>query len=226
MSDHAKCAGQESKACRPTIFDELVCHFPYAVFSVALSLIILSFVTFFGIDKQPELVHGLWLQLFHNFHFIHIVFATVGCLLTYMRFSKNILKGIIVSILSATVFCILSDIAMPYVGARLLGVNMHLHICFISELHNILPFLFVGILTGLAMMRHHSEAGKEMGLWSHFAHILISSLAASFYLVSHGFVNWAASIGMVFIVLIGAIVIPCTLSDVVVPIFFAENKNK
>ncbi|HLB40153.1 MAG TPA: hypothetical protein VJJ83_00035 [Candidatus Babeliales bacterium] len=227
MADHAKCAGQTNVQQQTTVYDELVCHFPYAVFSVALSLIILSFVTFFGIDKPAELIHGLWLQLFHNFHFIHIIFATAGCLVTFMRFSQDLLKGVLVSIASATVFCILADIGLPYLGARLLGVNMQLHICFINELHNILPFLLIGALTGLAMTRHHQEdAGKEVGLWSHFAHILISSLAASFYIVSHGFHNWAAQIGLVFIVLVGAVVIPCTLSDVVVPMFLAAKPTK
>ena len=219
-----------------TLYSELICHFPYAVFSVALSLIILSLLDFLKAGSLMIDNHKVFGQLFHSFHFIHIVFAAAGSLITYYRFSKNVLHGLITSVFSASVFCILSDVLIPYVGGQFLGVDMHLHICFISELPNILPFLFMGLLTGLAMTRHHGHSDnstnntkdefKETGLWSHFAHILVSSLASSFYLVSHGFSNWSHSIGLIFLLLIIAVVVPCTLSDVVVPMFVATKDRR
>lgn len=223
-----------------TLLGELMCHFPYAVFSVAFSLAILSLINYFS-DGSASVVsacsghghahsHGHNISgadaLFHSFHFMHIVFAATGTLITFLRFSKNYVKALIVGIISPTVFCMFSDVIFPYIGGELLGVDMKLHICFTSELPNVLPFLFVGVINGFIMSRHH--AGKQSGysLTSHAVHILISSLASMFYLVSHGFSAWQQNIGMVFLLLVGAVVVPCTLSDVVVPMMFAKADRK
>lgn len=207
-------------------YDELACHLPYAVFSVALSLIFLSIMGFIGVGKDPASLRCLWDQLFHNFHFVHIVFASVGTLITFFRFSTNLVRGLIVGFFSASLFCILSDVVLPYIGGQLLGVHMHLHVCFIYELKNVLPFLFVGLLTGVVMRSHQLEVRGYFSLWSHFAHIFISALASSFYLVSHGFENWASQIGYVFLVLLLSVVIPCTLSDIVIPMTLAKSGKK
>lgn len=209
-----------------SLYDELAVHLPYAVFSVALSLIVLSLLGFIGVGKDPNQLRCLWDQLFHNFHFVHIIFASIGTLITFFRFSTNLVRGVIVGFCSASVFCILSDIVLPYIGGVLLGVDMHLHVCFLYELHNVLPFLIVGLFTGVVMRSHQLEVRGYFSLWSHFAHIFISALASSFYLVSHGFSDWANSIGYVFLVLLLSVVIPCTLSDIVIPMTFARSGKK
>ena len=73
------------------------------------------------------------------------------------------------------------------------------------------------------MSKHHNSKQWLYSISSHAVHILISSLASVFYLVSHGFTNWYAHIGNVFLFLIIAVVVPCTLSDVVTPMAFARR---
>ena len=209
-----------------TILDEVMSHLPYAVFSVTFSLIALSVFSFVSIDKSSELVNIAFNQLFHSFHFMHIVFAASGSLLTFFRFSDNVFKGLFVGAITSSFFCMLSDIFIPYVGGLILGVDMHLHICFIYELANVLPFLVIGLITGLIMRKHQLEIRGVMSLWSHFTHIFISSLASSFYLVGNGFANWSPQIGPVFLVLLVAVLIPCSLSDIVIPMFFAKSGKK
>ncbi len=209
-----------------SIWGEIICHFPYAVFSVAFSLIVLNIMDFIALGRDPQLMCSVWFDLFHSFHFMHIIFAAVGSLLTFLKFSKNVFKGFILSAMSATIFCILSDIIMPYLGGRILGVPMKLHICFYYELYNILPFLIVGLLTGLALSKHHEESRGTFGIWSHFTHIFVSSLASSFYMVSNGFTDWASQIGFVFLMLVIAVVIPCTLSDIAAPMTIARLGKK
>jgi hypothetical protein len=209
-----------------TITDEVFSHLPYAVFSVTFSLIALSIFSFMSIDKSPQLINMAFDRLFHSFHFMHIVFAASGSLLTFFRFSDNLFKGLIVGAITSSFFCMLSDIFIPYVGGWLLGVDMHLHICFIYELANVLPFLVVGLITGVIMRNHQLEVRGVVSLWSHFTHIFISSLASSFYLVGNGFSNWSPQIGSVFVVLLVAVLIPCSLSDVVIPMFFAKSGKK
>lgn len=210
-----------------SIKEELSCHFPYAVFSVAFALSILSFISFLSmcnLDYQAT-CKGAHL-LFHSFHFMHIVFAATGTLITFFRFSKSVFKGIIVGGLTASFFCALSDSVLPYIGGRMLGVPMHFHLCFVSDLDKVLPFLFVGLFNGYIMSKHHASKQAFYSTFSHFIHILISSFASMFYLVAHGFVHWSANIGYVFMFLIIAVVVPCTFSDVVVPMYFAKADKK
>ena len=209
---------------------ELMHHLPYAIFSVALGMTILSLLDYtssvysVGHTHTHSTCKGYHL-LFHSFHFLHILFAATGTVITFSRFSKSIVKAIIVGTVSPAVFCMLSDVVLPYVAGRMLGVNMELHICFYRELHNIVPFLAVGLLNGMVLRSHHTSMLRVFSLGSHFIHILISSLASLFYMVSHGFSDWYPQMGFVFLFLVVAIVIPCTFSDVIVPMYFAGVKR-
>jgi len=229
MSHEMKKQTEDCHSCldgRHLVVDELICHFPLSVFSVAMSLIVLTLLDFFTSCSQVNL-QPAWFQMFHSFHFVHIVFAAAGSMITFAKFSKDWLKGLVVSFFSASIFCILSDILMPYIGATMFGIKMRLHICFLNEWHNIVPFLLVGLLTGWLISAHHkNDSNHSVGLWSHFTHIFVSSLASAFYMVSNGFADWANHIGLVFMLLIFAVVIPCTLSDVVIPILFAKPKMR
>jgi len=210
-----------------TVKDELICHLPYAVFSVAFALTILSILSAFslGVANKNLVKQGAQL-LFHSLHFMHIVFAATGTIISFSRFSKSIGKALLIGMISPTFFCMLSDAILPYLGGRMLGVPMHFHLCFFSDTAKVIPFLLVGIANGLIMSRHHDSKLGSYAVSSHAVHIFVSSLASTFYLVSHGFTNWYTHIGIVFLLLIGAVVVPCTLSDVVIPISFAKRFGK
>ena len=165
-----------------SVYDEIICHFPYAVFSVTMALTVMSFIMNFDDSVLSSVVEKKRLDiLFHSFHFMHVVFAATGTMLTFMRYSKNIIAGLLVGIISPTFFCMLSDAILPYWGGILFGVHMDWHLCFISELHNVLPFLIVGIINGIVMSKHHSSKQGLYSVFSHFIHILVSSLASTFY---------------------------------------------
>jgi hypothetical protein len=210
-----------------SVQSELLCHFPYAVFSVTVGLALLSLLGAIMMnDLDFTLIKKSAHMLFHSFHFMHIAFAATGTVITYLRFSTNVGRALLIGLVSPTIFCILSDTVLPYCVGRLFGVNMHFHVCFYSELPNVLPFLAIGIITGFVMSRNSSNKHSMYALSSHAMHIFVSSLAATFYLVAHGFTHWHTQIGMVFLALIIAVVIPCTLSDVVVPMLFAKADAK
>jgi hypothetical protein len=203
------------------IIEELAFHFPYAVYAVALTIALCSFFVLGGAGiTQCNLEH-----LFHSFHFMHIVFAATGTLITYFRFSRNMFGALIVGLIVPSVFCVLSDVIMPYYGGKMLGIDMHWHVCFQSEWHNVLPFLFMGMLNGFVLSRHGADHQEAYSIVSHFTHILVSSLASAFYLIAHGFDTWYLNIGSFFLFLIIVVVVPCTLGDVVVPMFFARMRQ-
>ncbi len=207
------------------IVNELACHFPYAVFSVALSLATAAILGYFSFRAQPEEIeHGSHV-LFHTFHFMHIVFASSGTVLTFFRFSKKTLKGIVIGACSAVFFCVLSDSIMPYLVGEFMGVQMDFHICFVTEVNNVMPFLLVGLFNGWVLSKHNSAQSSFYSIWSHFMHIFVSSLASMLYIISHGMHDWHDQMGILFMFLIVAVVIPCTLSDVVIPVYFAQNND-
>lgn len=222
-------------------YHELMHHLPYATLSVACALMLLSMISVFFVSGHVETVahHGhdhvhsgsCGMQsgmdiLFHCFHFAHILFAASGAMVTFYRYSKNIGAGVLAGIVSSVVFCTLSDILLPYAAGELLGVSMDLHICFSSELANILPFLLVGVLNGLIISRGKEEHAENHSVSLHFFHTFISAMAAIFYAIGHGLQDFHAHFGMFFLLMLVAIVIPCTLSDVVVPILWARKASK
>lgn len=217
---------QKTVKTKELLAHELAHHFPYAVFSVALSFIGAALLGYFSFGASASVVESGSLVLFHSFHFLHIVFAATGAVLTFFRYSNKLAQGLIMGVVNAAFFCILSDIFMPYIVGELLGFSMELHVCFLHEMHNIVPFLAIGIFNGWLLSKHGSGKKSFYSLWSHFAHILVSSLASMMYIISHGMHDWMPYMGYLFALLVIAVVVPCTLSDVIVPVYIARFNGK
>jgi len=211
-----------------SFLSELTSHLPYAIFSVSFCLTILCFLGYFSFNYpvDPDTLKRSSGILFHGFHFMHILFSVTGTLITFYRFSDNLIKGIFVGIFASFVFCPLSDAVMPYLAGNLLGVEMKFHLCLLHELHNVLPFVIVGLINGVIIGKLNKSNLTFYSLVAHFLHILISSFASMFYLVAHGMANWYSQIGLVFLFLVIAVVIPCILSDIVTPMAFAKVDRK
>ncbi len=210
------------------VYTELLAHLPFAAFSVACGFVVLSILYFIGLTiHEPLVMRKGYHVMFHSFHYLHIVYAVMGTMVAFSRFSPKLLKGIAVSLISPAIFCTLSDVILPAIAGRLLGVGMHVHICFLSwhDLMNVIPLMLIGLVTGLAMRHSHASSLGLFSLKSHFVHILISSLASLFYVVSHGFDEWHGFMGLLFFLLVIAVVVPCTVSDIVVPLYFARDKS-
>lgn len=213
-----------------SIREEVICHIPYTGFSLAFAfafLAILNFVSLVSFATMPEQIHQGYHTLFHAFHYLHIIVAVAGAMITFFRFSNNLLLGFLVAVLAPTFFCILSDILLPTVAGLILGVHMCMHVCFFDlwDTINMAAFMLIGVVCGAALL-HHEESLKLFALRSHFMHIFVSCLASLFYIVAHGFDQWYNAMGILFVFLFIAVIIPCTLSDVVVPLYCARNGKK
>ncbi len=201
-----------------SVWSEILCHLPYAIFSVSLCMIFLSFIPNLEIGyKKTSIAY----RLFHNFHFLHLLFAGTGTVLTFRKYSKNIPLCILTSLLVPIIFCTFSDAFLPYLGGKFVSLDMHFHWCFLKHIGTVAPFLLAGVLNGWVMSNHATSVQLFYSIGFHFSHILISSMASMLYLISFGFHNWWDRMGFVFMFLIGAVLIPCTLSDIVVPMLFA-----
>lgn len=205
-----------------TFLAEIFCHLPIAIFSVALGMLFLSFISYFDTTGQNN--KGAHL-LFHNFHFLHLLFASTGAVLTFRRYSKKTLACLIIGFLVPAVFCTLSDAVLPYFSGKLLSVDMHFHWCFIKHFQIVLPFVLIGILNGWSMSKHPINRQLFYSQGFHFLHIFVSSMAALLYLISFGFFKWWKNMSTIFIFLILSVLIPCTFSDIIIPMFFAKQKR-
>jgi len=163
-----------------------------------------------------------WLRVvpFHVLHYAHTFFASVTATLTAMRFSKNnITKSILVGALVPPIFCTISDILVPYWGGQLAGIDMHLHLCIIKNAIPVIGLIFFGIIFGLIGSSTTGVAtGIKLAASSHFIHDFVSAAASLSYLVSFGYHEWSSNLLYVFLLMLVAVVVPCMLSDFVLPI--------
>lgn len=219
------CCSTGNQDFTTVVQEELICHFPYAVFAVVGSLVVMSLISLLNGQVTAENA-GQWHNLFHTLHFLHIVFASTGAVLAFRRHSRNLIGSLIMGSVVPAVFCTLSDAVIPYFGGRLAGLDMDFHWCFYQHLDKVLPFMIMGILNGLVMSWHGSEKQAGYIIGSHATHIFISALASTVYLVSHGFYHWEHNLGFVFMYLFIAVLLPCTLADVVVPTWAGLTANR
>lgn len=211
-----------------SVWDELLCHVPYTIFSLAFALAFLGILTFMTlvmrVHESVPMYQGYHI-LFHIFHYLHIIVAIAGAMITFFRFSNRFLAGFLVAVIVPTFFCIVSDIMLPSVAGLVLGVHMHMHVCFtnMQDFVNLSVFMLAGVVAGAALLGHGGDSLKTFALRSHFLHIFVSCLAALFYIVAHGLNAWYNVMGFLFVFLFIAVIIPCTLSDVIVPLYCARH---
>jgi len=197
---------------------ELAHHLPYTVVS---SLTAMLAVWYFGQIQLHQHAGNAWVSelrwSFHVLHPLHVCISAITTTAVLWHFERKLPKTLVIGVLGSIIPCGLSDYIVPFVGGRLLGQPMQLHICLIEHPMLILPFLFLGILGGLLF--EETVSGKSF--FSHGVHVFVSSLAALLYLVSFGFTGWLTDFQLIFPVLsvvVMAVWIPCCISDIVVPI--------
>lgn len=201
------------------IRNELLEHLPFTVFSVAAGMVILGLLTYGTIGAEREVVERGTRSLFHVFHPFHVLLSTVTTTAMFWRHERRWLKAIIVGVIGAVGICGISDIFLPYIAGFLVGVQMHLHICVIEHPLLILTYVAVGLVLGFALPRTTHKGT----IFSHSAHVLVSSMASLLYLVSFGLHDWVAVGGMVLIYMVVAVILPCCTSDIVFPLLLTSE---
>lgn len=207
--------------------DELYEHLPYTVLSVAAGLAFLATLTFVAIAASPEAPGGqepgalnprfglAARAVFHVFHPLHALLSAVATVAMFWRHERRWFKAVVVGLLGSVGFCGVSDIFLPYLAGLLLGAeNMEMHICIIRHPMMIAPFVIAGVLLGLLL----PSSTHKSTIFSHSAHVLISSVASIMYLVAFGLTNWVEVAGMVFVYMVFAVMIPCCASDILFPL--------
>jgi len=204
------------------IFEELKKHIPFSVISSVFALIVVGLLTvvcdLINTDRLLEASRSL----FHLFHPAHMLLSATATTAMFWKHERRLLKAIFIGFLGAVLLCGTSDILIPYLGGSLLGASLELHICIIEDPLLVMPFLLIGIFTGILA----AESIPRATFFSHTAHVFVSSIASVLYLVAYGLVDWIALAGAVFVLVFLAVVIPCCLSDIVFPLFLVKRPKK
>ena len=199
--------------------DELFEHLPFTVFSVAAGMAVLGFMTYGAMAKDRELVERGSRSLFHVFHPLHMLFSATATTAMFWRHERRWLKAIVIGVIGSLGVCGLSDIFLPYVSGFLLGVRMQLHVCIIEHPQLILPYVLVGLAVGFIL----SPTTRKGTIFSHSAHVVVSSMASLLYLVSYGLHDWVSVGGLVLIYMVLAVMLPCCTSDIVFPLLLISE---
>jgi hypothetical protein len=193
---------------------ELASHLPFSIFATLGGMVLVALLTFARVPfYKDELPHAME-DLFHVFHPAHMLLSATATTAMFWRHERRFLKAFVVGLVGAIGVCGTSDILMPYLSGLVLGAPMELHICIIHHPLLVVPFAFVGTLTGFLAADH---IGRST-FFSHGAHVLVSSAASLLYLVSFGLSHWAHQAGAVFVFVLLAVTVPCCFSDIVFPL--------
>jgi len=201
---------------------ELLSHLPFSIFSTIGGMVVVAVLTFLGEPLYKENLPGAFRDLFHIFHPVHMLFSATATTAMFWQYERRWIKALVVGLAGAILICGASDILIPYASGLILGAKMQPHICIIEHPGLVLPFALVGVAAGFLASGHIVRAT----VFSHSAHVLISSAASLLYLVSFGLEHWIDRAGWVFILVVVAVMIPCCFSDIVFPLLAVTRKGE
>jgi hypothetical protein len=164
-----------------------------------------------------------FLSLFHLFHPMHMLFSAAATTAMFWRYERRVLKAMIIGIIGAVGVCGVSDIVIPQLSLSILGKSLPWHICLIQHPQLVLPFAAVGVIIGLTAAQ---SVSRSTFLW-HSLHVFSSTMASIFYLIGpFGRLGWIDSIGIVFVFIVVAVMVPCCFSDIGFPLLLVRSARE
>ncbi|MCC6741196.1 MAG: hypothetical protein IT452_19300 [Planctomycetia bacterium] len=200
------------------VWNELTAHLPFSVGAVVVALSSLAVVNLvFRVGTHDEMEH-----FFHLSHAIHVLLAATGTTAMFLLYGGKRLPALAIGVLGSVPICTLADILFPWLGGRLLGAKMDFHVCSIEEPFLVWPCVALGTVTGMFAAAHV----KRLTIYSHSGHVLVSAFASTLYLMSFGVGDWTQHLGWILLIVTVAVVVPCCISDIVLPLLFANRRRR
>lgn len=195
---------------------ELAKHLPFSIFAALLSVVTLGVLHSFRQLRLSESVE----DLFHVFLPAHLLLSCATTTAMFWIHDRRLWKACLIGAVGSIGTCGIADILLPHIGAMLLGWPVQLHICFVKEPGLVYPFVALGMVAGILAGEHVHRST----LFSHFGHILVSSMAALLYPVAFGIPYRIADSGWLLLIVLVAVIVPCSFSDIVFPLLFAREQ--
>lgn len=214
-----------------SLFQEFLCHLPTAI--LALSISVLFIVFFDGILKEVlsnQAKKIIYNDLFHVSHYFHILLSSFAGFFAFSQgtFFNNFFIRAFFTFSNSFLFCTLADIILPSLGGMLLGYPVSVHLCFfhLQDFINVIFFSFFGIIAAYCLTKGNKDFALVIAQKVHLGHVWIGCIASLLYLLSQISVSWTAEIGFLFITLFFAVVIPCIISDICIPLLLQINFSR
>ena len=193
------------------IITELKEHVPFTAAATAVAVIL----TVFLLIKQNLVVHAI--SLFYIFHPLHIFFSAIVSTAIFYKYRKNVFlalgTGVIISVLIGSI----SDVILPYIGISLFNIPISFNLPALESPLLILGIAIFGSITGVIARKTK---------FPHFIHVLVSVFASLLYIFAYSTNFSLLIIFLIFVITVISVVIPCCLSDIVLPVLFEEKMKK
>jgi hypothetical protein len=186
---------------------ELRHHLPFTVIVTAVTAVAASV----AVRTWPALVESG--ASFEGAHVAHVFVSAVATTAVGSRQRGGPVLAAGLGIAGSIVFCTLSDILLPYAGALAFGTPVSLDVEVLHAPVKVGLAAVAGAAGGFAHMR-------RLSIYSHSAHVLVSSLASVLYVHTHAAGAWAdwAHAPEMAAVLFFSVFLPCCMSDLVMPV--------
>lgn len=215
-------APSESPARRHTLAEELSVHLPFSLLAATFGTGLLLFIAWVARlqGASPLTLQSSEKLLFHVFHPTHLFLSAAATTAMFWRHEKRFVKALAVGFFGTVIPCGFSDYLAPFAGGLVMRVPMELHICFVEHPQLVVPAVLLGMALGFFI----ADRIQTSTLFSHSAHVFVSSVASTLYLVSFGMGDWLRFVIAVFVITVAAVLIPCCFSDIVFPVICVERK--
>jgi hypothetical protein len=201
------------------ILHELRHHLPVTIGGAVLGIILLV-----ALSRLPE---NLSHRLFETFHPLHVLASSMATASMYGlyrctadgRLKCNLLLLLVVGYIGSVGLGTLSDSLIPFLGERLLGLpRAEPHIGFVELWYLVNPAALIGITVSYFRPTFRIP---------HFAHLALSTAAslAHIGMALDGALPFLKYLAL-FVFLLVAVWVPCTLSDIAFPLLFVRDRGK
>lgn len=198
------------------ILRELKAHAPFTAFGAFTGVALMVILVL------AKVGHDALAPAFEGAHALHVFLSALVTAAMYRRYGGSVALCVLVGFVGSVGIATVSDVVFPHHGGAIIlkvtgeHAHMHFHLPAIEEWWLINPAALLGIAIGVA----RSETRVP-----HAGHVLLSTWASLFYVVSHaeGAVNWFPLMPLVLVVLFIAVWLPCCVSDIVFPLLFVPK---
>ncbi|MDA3836598.1 MAG: hypothetical protein PF542_03165 [Nanoarchaeota archaeon] len=192
------------------LLHELKHHLPFTVLATIVGIGAVLLIQFlFKITVTA--------QAFDILHPLHILASGIVSAGIFYRYKKNVIQAIFVGMFSALAIGTISDIIFPYLGSAALQLHPYFHFSIIEKPFLILGSALVGSIIGIT-----TKTTKI----PHTLHVGLSVFASLFYILAFTTGLTILHFVLSIIIILIAVVIPCCLSDILLPFFFLGKKIK
>ncbi|MFW6102294.1 MAG: hypothetical protein ACOC6O_01380 [Chloroflexota bacterium] len=206
------------------IAKELKEHAPFTALGALTGIIIMVIVVL--CNMPPNISQ----TAFYISHPLHVLLSALVTTAMYRRYKKGkFWVAILIGWTGAIGVATVSDAMIPYLGGTLLHIPMEFEVPFIETTK--MPI--IGIEKWI-VINSAALAGIAIAYWRqttripHLGHLLLSTWASLFYIITFGRIagDWIPLLPFIFLILFLAVWIPCCTSDIIYPLLFVRKEPK